>query len=156
MTKKKSAGRSRRKTAAERKREKEYQAEYRARPEVRRRMAALRKSPEYIKREKARWSDPEFKERRREYMTQRTSEPLLGPLPRIKLKGIDWVIVGGESGPGARVMQKKWVEQARDQCLKKNVAFFFKQWGGVRKSATGRVLNGRTWDETPKKYMISY
>ena len=79
-------------------------------------------------------------------------EPLLGPLPRLKLKGIDWVIVGGESGPKSRIMQKEWVEQIRDQCLKKNVAFFFKQWGGVRKSATGRLLNGRTWDEMPKKY----
>ena len=80
-------------------------------------------------------------------------EPLLGPLPRLKLKGIDWVIVGGESGPKARVMQKEWVEQTRDQCLKKNVAFFFKQWGGVRKSMTGRLLNGRTWDEMPKKFI---
>ncbi len=80
-------------------------------------------------------------------------EPLLGPLPRLKLKGIDWVIVGGESGPKARVMQKEWVEQIRDQCLKKNVAFFFKQWGGVRKSTTGRLLNGKTWDEMPKKFL---
>ena len=81
-------------------------------------------------------------------------EPLLGPLPRLKLKGIDWVIVGGESGPKARVMRKEWVEQTRNQCLKKNVAFFFKQWGGTRKSRTGRLLNGRTWDELPKKYFI--
>ena len=80
-------------------------------------------------------------------------EPLLGPLPRLKLKGIDWVIVGGESGPKARTMRKEWVEQVRDQCLKKNVAFFFKQWGGVRKSATGRLLNGRTWDEMPKNIL---
>ena len=78
-------------------------------------------------------------------------EPLLGPLPNLKLKGIDWVIVGGESGPNARTMKKGWVEQIRDQCITKQVAFFFKQWGGVRKHSTGRILGGRTWDEMPKK-----
>ena len=77
-------------------------------------------------------------------------EPLLGPLPRIPLKGIDWVIVGGESGPGARPMQREWVIQIREQCHRKNVAFFFKQWGGVNKKTTGRKLGGRTWDERPE------
>lgn len=76
-------------------------------------------------------------------------EPLLGPLPRLKLKGIDWVIVGGESGPGARPMQEVWVTDIRDQCCKAKVPFFFKQWGGVNKKAAGRLLQGRTWDEMP-------
>jgi protein gp37 len=76
-------------------------------------------------------------------------EPLLGPLGRIDLRGVDWVIVGGESGPGARTMESSWVESVRDQCLRANVAFFFKQWGGVQKSKTGRKLEGRTWDEMP-------
>jgi protein gp37 len=77
-------------------------------------------------------------------------EPLLGPLPKLKLRGIDWVIVGGESGPGARPMQPQWVTAIRDQCARKNVAFFFKQWGGVHKKRTGRSLEGRTWDEMPE------
>ncbi len=76
-------------------------------------------------------------------------EPLLGPLPRISLKGIDWVIVGGESGSKARPMDYRWVTQIRDQCIKKEVPFFFKQWGGVRKHKTGRLLDGRTWDDMP-------
>ena len=76
-------------------------------------------------------------------------EPLLGALPNLNLKGIDWVIVGGESGPGARPMDEKWVIGIRNQCRRANVAFFFKQWGGVRKSTTGRVLQGRTYDEMP-------
>lgn len=76
-------------------------------------------------------------------------EPLLGALPNLKLEGIDWVIVGGESGPGAREMQKEWVIDIRDQCADANVLFFFKQWGGKRKSKTGRKLNGRTYDEMP-------
>lgn len=76
-------------------------------------------------------------------------EPLLGPLPHLKLRGIDWVIVGGESGPGARPMQAEWVADIRDQCLKAGVPFFFKQWGGVRKKEAGRALEGRTWDEMP-------
>ena len=76
-------------------------------------------------------------------------EPLLGPLGRIDLRGIDWVIVGGESGPRARTMESSWVTDVRDQCLRANVAFFFKQWGGVQKSKTGRKLDGRTWDEMP-------
>ena len=76
-------------------------------------------------------------------------EPLLGALPSLTLEGIDWVIVGGESGPGAREMQKKWVIDIRDQCADANVLFFFKQWGGRRKSKTGRKLDGRTYDEIP-------
>jgi len=76
-------------------------------------------------------------------------EPLLGPLPKLPLKGIDWVIVGGESGPRARPMERVWATQIRDQCMKISVPFFFKQWGGVRKKAAGRNLEGRTWDELP-------
>ncbi|MEA3307583.1 MAG: phage Gp37/Gp68 family protein, partial [Elusimicrobiota bacterium] len=76
-------------------------------------------------------------------------EPLLGPLPKVNLKGMDWVIIGGESGPGARPMNPKWVTNLRDQCIKQKVPFFFKQWGGVNKKKTGRLLNGRTWDEMP-------
>jgi protein gp37 len=76
-------------------------------------------------------------------------EPLLGPLPQLPLTGIDWVIVGGESGPGARFMDPAWVRQIRDCCIAREVLFFFKQWGGVDKSATGRELDGRTWDEMP-------
>jgi protein gp37 len=76
-------------------------------------------------------------------------EPLLGPLPRLPLDGIGWVIVGGESGPGARPMAPEWVESIRDQCISRGIAFFFKQWGGVRKHETGRKLEGRTWDEMP-------
>jgi protein gp37 len=77
-------------------------------------------------------------------------EPLLGPIGKIKLRGIDWVIVGGESGPGARPMTPEWVKDIRDQCRKANVAFFFKQWGGVQKKRHGRELDGRTWDEMPE------
>ena len=77
-------------------------------------------------------------------------EPLIGPLPELNLNGIHWVIVGGESGPGAREMDAEWVFDIRDQCLKAKVPFFFKQWGGVNKKATGRQLNGRTWDELPR------
>lgn len=76
-------------------------------------------------------------------------EPLLQPLPGLDLSGIDWVIVGGESGPGARPIQKEWVTDIRDQCLAAGVSFFFKQWGGVHKKRAGRVLEGRTWDELP-------
>jgi protein gp37 len=76
-------------------------------------------------------------------------EPLLGPLPDLDLRGIDWVIVGGESGPGARPMASRWVTDIRDQCVEAGVPFFFKQWGGVVKSRTGRVLDGRTWDGMP-------
>ena len=76
-------------------------------------------------------------------------EPLLGPLPRLNLCGIDWVIVGGESGPGARPMHPEWVREIRDRCLHAKVPFFFKQWGGPIKSRTGRLLDGRTWDDMP-------
>jgi protein gp37 len=76
-------------------------------------------------------------------------EPLLAPLGKLNLRGIDWVIVGGESGPGARPMQLEWVTAIRDQCSQSSVSFFFKQWGGVQKSKTGRILDGRTWDEMP-------
>jgi len=76
-------------------------------------------------------------------------EPLLGPIPTLNLEGIDWVIVGGESGPGARLMDLAWVLDIRDQCLNAGVPFFFKQWGGVRKKQAGRMLEGRTWDEMP-------
>ena len=76
-------------------------------------------------------------------------EPLIGPVGRLNLRGIDWVIVGGESGPSARPMDAEWVTEIRDQCLKASVAFFFKQWGGVQKKKTGRTIDGRTWDEMP-------
>lgn len=76
-------------------------------------------------------------------------EPLLGPLPNLNLEGIDWVIVGGESGPKARPMDKEWVEDIQQQCERAGVAFFFKQWGGTNKKKTGRLLNGRTYDEMP-------
>ncbi len=77
-------------------------------------------------------------------------EPLIGPLHNLNLDGIHWVIVGGESGPGARPMEEEWVEEIRLTCRKSRVAFFFKQWGGVRKDLTGRTLHGRTYDELPK------
>jgi protein gp37 len=76
-------------------------------------------------------------------------EPLIGPIIEPDLSGIHWAIVGGESGPGARVMEHWWVEELRDSCQEQKVAFFFKQWGGARKSRTGRKLEGRTWDEYP-------
>jgi protein gp37 len=76
-------------------------------------------------------------------------EPLLGPIPKLNLKDIDWVIVGGESGPGARPLDPEWVLRIRDQCTKSGIPFFFKQWGGTRKKKAGRLLEGRTWDETP-------
>lgn len=76
-------------------------------------------------------------------------EPLLGPLRALDASGMDWVIVGGESGPGARPLQEEWVLDIRDRCQAMGVPFFFKQWGGFRKRATGRLLQGRTWDEMP-------
>jgi protein gp37 len=76
-------------------------------------------------------------------------EPLLGPLPRLDLDGIDWVIAGGESGPSARAMDPEWAADVRDQCLRAGVPFFFKQWGGRSKRRSGRLLDGRTWDEMP-------
>jgi len=78
-------------------------------------------------------------------------EPLLGPLESINLSKIDWVIVGGESGPGARPMKKEWAIQIKEQCIEQGVSFFFKQWGGVNKKKNGRLLEGKTWDEMPIK-----
>ncbi len=77
-------------------------------------------------------------------------EPLLAPIPRLPLRSIDWVIVGGESGPGARKMEPDWVRQIRKRCREMTVPFFFKQWGGTNKKAAGRVLDGRTYDEMPR------
>ena len=76
-------------------------------------------------------------------------EPLLGPIPSLNLEGIDWVIVGGESGPRSRQMKELWVIDIRNQCQEAKVPFFFKQWGGVNKKKGGRELEGRTWDEMP-------
>jgi len=76
-------------------------------------------------------------------------EPLLGPLTSLDLAQIDWVIVGGESGPGARPMRPEWVSSIKNQCLQAEVSFFFKQWGGVQKKRNGRELEGRTWNEMP-------
>jgi len=78
-------------------------------------------------------------------------EPLLGPLPNLNLDDIDWAIVGGESGPGARAMKESWVLDIQEQCGKAGVPFFFKQWGGVNKKAAGRLLQGRSWDEMPAR-----
>jgi protein gp37 len=77
-------------------------------------------------------------------------EPLLGPISEIDLSGIDWVIVGGESGPGARPLKHQWVRSIRDQCIEKHVPFFFKQWGGTNKKKAGRELDGRAWTQIPK------
>ncbi|MGI8668563.1 MAG: DUF5131 family protein [Aridibacter sp.] len=83
-------------------------------------------------------------------------EPLLGSLPEVDLTEIDWVIVGGESGPKARLMEESWVIEIKDQCREQNVPFFFKQWGGVRKHKTGRILLGKTWDEMPQKAKFAH
>ncbi len=77
-------------------------------------------------------------------------EPLLGPIPRLPLVGIHWVIVGGESGGGRRPVDPAWVRDIRDQCIAARVPFFFKQWGGRTPKAAGRALDGRTWDELPR------
>ncbi len=76
-------------------------------------------------------------------------EPLLGAVPELDLSGIDWVIVGGESGPGARPIREEWIWDVKRQCNQAGVAFFFKQWGGVNKKKAGRLLKGRTFDEMP-------
>lgn len=76
-------------------------------------------------------------------------EPLLGPLPSLKLESIDWVIVGGESGPGARPIEASWVRDIRNQCASANIPFFFKQWGGTRKKTAGRELDGHIHNEVP-------
>lgn len=78
-------------------------------------------------------------------------EPLIGPIGRLDLAGIDWVIVGGESGPGARQVEVAWVREIRDQCREAKVAFFFKQWGGLRPKTGGRRLDGREWNQFPKQ-----
>jgi protein gp37 len=80
-------------------------------------------------------------------------EPLLEDLGEVDLSGISWVIVGGESGPGARPLKREWVVSIRRQCRDQGVAFFFKQWGGVRKAKTGRLLDGRTYDEYPERVL---
>jgi protein gp37 len=77
-------------------------------------------------------------------------EPLLGPVPHLDITGIDWVIVGGESGPRARPMQPSWAAAIRDSCLEARVPFYFKQWGGWNKKRTGRELEGRIWDQRPE------
>ncbi len=82
-------------------------------------------------------------------------EPLLEDLGTINLEGIHWVILGGESGHGARPLRKEWVVSIRDQCRDAEVPFFFKQWGGVRKSKAGRALDGRTYDEVPKRVTLT-
>ena len=76
-------------------------------------------------------------------------EPLLGPLDGLNLRGIDWVIAGGESGPGARTMAPAWARSVRDRCIDAGVAFHFKQWGGVNKKKSGRILDGQVWDQFP-------
>lgn len=81
-------------------------------------------------------------------------EPLIGPIGKIDLTGIHWAIAGGESGPGARPMNPDWVREVRDQCIEQKVPFFFKQWGGVRKDKTGRILDGREWLEYPSTISI--
>jgi len=77
-------------------------------------------------------------------------EPLIGPIGKLDLAGVDWVIVGGESGPGARPMNPEWVREVRDQCFSSGVAFFFKQWGGLRPKSGGRELDGREWNQFPE------
>lgn len=81
-------------------------------------------------------------------------EPLLGPLPDLNLEGIDWVIVGGESGPGARLMDPTWVWDIRLQCRAARIPFFFKQWGGVNKRITGRRLRGRVYNQMPRRHRV--
>ena len=76
-------------------------------------------------------------------------EPLLTSLPELNTNGIDWAIVGGESGINARPIQKEWVLDIKSKCLKSNTAFFFKQWGGMNKKKNGRILDGKIWDSMP-------
>jgi protein gp37 len=82
-------------------------------------------------------------------------EPLIGAIGKLNLNGIDWVIAGGESGPGARPMDPKWVVDIRNQCIKAKVAFFFKQWGGRNPKSGGRLLEGREWNQFPMELPIS-
>ncbi len=81
-------------------------------------------------------------------------EPLLGPLPKLSLNNIHWVIVGGESGPNARPMAREWVTEIRDQCISQGVPFFFKQRGGTQRTRAGRLLDGRTWVEFPGPFQL--
>ncbi|MQA66013.1 MAG: DUF5131 family protein [Alphaproteobacteria bacterium] len=83
-------------------------------------------------------------------------EPMLGPVGKLDLGGIHWVIVGGESGPNFRPIKSEWIEEVRDQCVAARVAFFFKQWGGVRPKSGGRAINGQTWDEFPEVLSASF
>jgi protein gp37 len=83
-------------------------------------------------------------------------EPLIGPLMTLDLDQIDWVIVGGESGPGARPMSREWVMDIRNHCIRTKTPFFFKQWGGVQKKKAGRELEGKTWDQMPKQNRIDW
>lgn len=76
-------------------------------------------------------------------------EPLIGPIGQVDLSGIHWVIAGGESGPGARILNIEWARQIRDECARQQVSFFFKQWGGIRPKSGGRDLDGREWNEFP-------
>ena len=76
-------------------------------------------------------------------------EPLIGPVGEVDLSGIHWVIAGGESGPGARVLNIEWAREIRDECARQEVSFFFKQWGGIRPKSGGRDLDGREWNEFP-------
>ena len=78
-------------------------------------------------------------------------EPLLGPIGRLPLDGIAWVIVGGESGPKARAMEAEWAREIRDQCVAQSVPFFFKQWGGLRPKSGGRLLDGEEWSQWPAR-----
>jgi protein gp37 len=82
-------------------------------------------------------------------------EPLLGPLPNLDLRGIDWVIVGGESGPHARPIKEEWIIEIRDQCIQQHVPFFFKQWGGTRKKQSGRLLQGQVWSQMPSDEQLT-
>ena len=83
------------------------------------------------------------------YIKFLSCEPLIGSIPNIRLDGLDWVIVGGESGPKSRPMREEWVTEIRDQCQESDTPFFFKQWGGINKKKNGRILENRTWDESP-------
>jgi protein gp37 len=84
-----------------------------------------------------------------------SAEPLLGPLEELDLNGIDWLIAGGESGPGHRPVREEWLVELRDRCAEEDVAFFFKQWGGARPKSGGRLLEGRSWDEMPVQASVA-
>ncbi|MBN1304910.1 MAG: phage Gp37/Gp68 family protein [Anaerolineales bacterium] len=82
-------------------------------------------------------------------------EPLIGPITTMGLRNIDWVVVGGESGPRSRIIKKEWVLNIKNMCQEEGVPFFFKQWGGTNKKKTGRLLDGQTWDQLPKNIDVS-